>query len=148
MANGSDVANAPSPIGRRVHGLFEFTSTALRFGMVGITATVVSLVVAMSVCVGFGTSAVVGNAASFVVAFWVSYFGHNYFTYRRNGQHMHYGPRFALGSLGVFAFMTGVTAFAENILGFDSRMVVAGTAVLYPLVSFATSQFWAFRETR
>jgi putative flippase GtrA len=106
----------------------------------------VSFIVSMSVCVGFGTSAVVGNTASFVVAFWVSYFGHNYFTYRKKGRHARYWPRFAIGALGVFAFMTGVTAFAENILELDPRLVVAGTAVLYPVVSFVASQLWTFRE--
>jgi putative flippase GtrA len=113
--------------------------------MVGMVATMVSFVVSMSVCIVFRTSAVVGNTASFAVAFWVSYLGHNYFTYRKSGQHMYYCPRFILGALGVFAFMMGVTAFAENILVLDPLLIVTGTTLLYPLVSFAASQFWTFR---
>jgi hypothetical protein len=58
---------------------------------------------------------------------------------------MYYCSRFTLGALGVFAFMMGVTAFAENILVLDPLLIVTGTTLLYPLVSFATSQFWTFR---
>lgn len=64
-------------------GVFEL----LRFAIVGSLATVVDLIVTFALVYGFdmGQHENIVTSFAFAIAFFVSYFGHRFFTFHKNG---------------------------------------------------------------
>jgi putative flippase GtrA len=116
-----------------------------RFGAVGLIATVSYF----AITAGLGHSAigfdpvvahVLGTSASLLV----SYAGHHRFTFRADGAHAFYLPRFLLVTGILFLLSTAAMAFGRYGLGLDHTLVTAGIAVGYPIMSYLLNALWTF----
>jgi putative flippase GtrA len=116
-----------------------------RFGAVGMAATIsyfgiaawlghprVGLDPIFAHVLGVGTSLV------------VSYVGHHRFTFRAEGAHDFYLPRFLLVTGVLFLLSTAAMAFGRYGLGLNHTLVTAGIAVGYPIMSYLFNALWTF----
>jgi putative flippase GtrA len=117
----------------------------MRFVAVGITATLVYCVVALTLS-GSLINMQMGSASAlaFILSLLCSYLGHAKFTYRINDGHLRCGFRFAVvaGTLSV-----ALSLFAEILvgpLGVGRVYAVLIVAALYPPISFIIHSSWSF----
>ncbi len=123
----------------------------LRFGIVGVLATIVHYVVAVAAVELIGLVPVIANLVAFCCAFPVSFVGHLYWTFRGQTDghsaqdRRHYWGRFfvtALVGLGVSQLVVYVLA---DLLSVHHRIAFAAAILLAPATVFVLSKFWAFR---
>ena len=115
----------------------------LRFGMVGISATLVHVLVALAVEAIFGLPAGLCNLAGFAAAVTLSFVGHLRFSFRRSGPGRPYLARFialSLLSLGTSSLITAVA----TALGAGLAIAMLGVAGIVPLMSYLSARLWAF----
>jgi putative flippase GtrA len=120
-----------------------------RFGAVGLAATVGYFAITAGLGhmrVGFDpiVAHVLGISASLLVSYW----GHHRFTFRADGAHAFYLPRFLLVTGFLFLLSTAAMAFGRYGLALDHTLVTAGIAVGYPLASYLLNALWTFARTR
>ncbi len=117
----------------------------LRFAIVGAFSTITYLFVSLGLSdPRFHLAAWAASLAGFAFSFIASYFGHLFFTYRAEPDHVFYGPRFVLATLAlVFAFSIGAQVLAVyfNLGRVWSNLLVAA---LFPPCSFLLHTFWSF----
>ncbi|MEW6437631.1 MAG: GtrA family protein [Pseudomonadota bacterium] len=120
-------------------------SRLLRFALVGSLATATYLVVSLGLSnPRFHLAPWAASLAGFAISFAVSYFGHLFFTYRAEPDHVFYGPRFALATLAlilIFSALSQVLATDFNLGRLWSNLLVAA---LFPPCSFLLHTFWSF----
>ena len=114
----------------------------LRFGMVGVMATLVYFAVSL-VLLDFGLVPRVTNLVAFAVGTVASYLGHYFFTYRADDSHFKLGGRFAAVTAGLALLCVALHQVALW-LGAGPRGAVLFVTVAYPPLSFALNHFWAF----
>jgi putative flippase GtrA len=117
-----------------------------RFGIVGLCAMCVHLVVAWGVMTDSSVSAFAANLCGFAVAFCVGWAGHHWFTFKHSDQ-----PLRSFGRYGVVA----VTGFFVNtcilailiVVGATSReWSVAISVLIMPALTYIASAIWAFSK--
>lgn len=119
---------------------------ATRFGLVGIVATTVHIVVVWLVLHQMDFSPISANTLAFTVAFGISFLGNYIWTFRSPGS-----PRRAMFRF----FMISASAFLVNTLiltllvqgGWFSPVVssiISASSV--PFISFVASRLWGFRD--
>ena len=120
--------------------------SAAPFLLVGtIAAAVHQLVVIVLVETGILGPAY-GNVPAFILAWFVSYFGHRVFTFRSDRPHMEAAPRFLVVSL--CAFLSNQLIFVV-LLEFTSIHYAAALFLTLLLVAAGTYLFsarWAFHD--
>ena len=118
--------------------------TAARFGLVGIAATGVHLLVA-GVLLGTwpSMSEFLANVVAFLAAFQVSLMGHRRVTFRRRGR----AKRFFLVALAGFGLNNGVLGTLLATTPVQGFLAVAIATLTVPVLTYLASRFWAFRET-
>ncbi|WP_419307932.1 GtrA family protein [Chromohalobacter israelensis] len=118
--------------------------TAARFGLVGIAATGVHLLVA-GVLLGTwpSMSEFLANVVAFLAAFQVSLMGHRRVTFRRRGR----AKRFFLVALAGFVLNNGVLGTLLATTPVQGFLAVAIATLTVPVLTYLASRFWAFRET-
>ena len=118
----------------------------LRFGGVGIMATVVHVVVAMLMHGTVGLAPVPANFAGFTGALLLSYLGHARYTFGvgpgDGGQFL----RFLFVALVGLATSTGTVWVLDTRLGVDFGVSMAVVAVLVPAVTYLALRFWVFAQ--
>jgi putative flippase GtrA len=117
-----------------------------RFSLVGATATIVHIGVAMGAVAVAGTNPTVGSMIGFVAAFLVSYVGHFRFTFAVAGRYRDYLSKFAVNSLASFILSTGAVWVATAILGVDYRPALIALAVIVPICNYLVNRFWVFLQ--
>jgi putative flippase GtrA len=117
----------------------------LRFAIVGTFSAITYLVVSLGLSNShFHLALWVASLAGFAVSFFVSYFGHLFFTYRAAPDHVFHGPRFVLATLALmltFSVLSQVLAAYCNLGRVWSNLLVV---VLFPPCSFLLHTFWSF----
>ncbi|KTT41137.1 hypothetical protein RSA46_04675 [Pseudomonas oryzihabitans] len=112
----------------------------LRFILVGGLATLVHILVAGALLATFSLQPYVTNLGAFLVAFGVSYCGHRYLTFARQGSI----ARFFIVAIAGFALnnllLTGLLA-----LGLSAFLAIVVATALVPVFSYLASSLWAFR---
>lgn len=125
------------------HRVKREAKTAIRFGLVGGTATVAHLVVAAVLSAGLpALSEFVVNLCGFAVAFQISLIGHRRLTFRRRGRARRFLTLAVLGFLlnnGVLAVLLAST----QVAGF---WAIGISTLTVPLITYIGSRLWAFRE--
>jgi len=114
----------------------------VRFGLVGIAATLVYLLVSL-VLLDLGVAPRATNLAAFAAGTVASYFGHYFFTYRADDSHLKLGGRFAAVTAGL-ALLCVALHQAALWLGAGPRGAALFVTLAYPPLSFALNHFWAF----
>ncbi|WP_136067486.1 GtrA family protein [Modicisalibacter radicis] len=121
--------------------LTEELTTLVRFGGVGVFATLVHLAVAAAVFWFWASiSPFLANVLAFLVAFQVSLWGHRRFTFRRRG----HSGRFFLVAVAGFAANNGILASLLATTSISGLSAVAISTLLVPLVMFLAARLWAF----
>ena len=118
----------------------------MRFGVVGVTAMCVHLLV-VALLVPLGLAPLIANVAAFLVAFQVSYFGHARWTFKvsdpNNKKH-----QIKFFSVAVLSFILNETSYSLllNWLHWHYLISLAMVLVAVAVVTFVLSRLWAFRE--
>lgn len=116
----------------------------IRFGVVGIGATLVYAVVTAAGNEALGIkpvlASIIGQAASTAV----SYFGHALFSFRVKTNHQTYLWRFLVIAAFTFALNGAVTWLIADVLKLSPRIAIATVTVLIPIVNYVCNRFWVF----
>lgn len=116
-----------------------------RFGVVGLAATLVHLLIAWLAHNQAEMMPVWANAFGFLVAFTFSYVGHFYWTFGQRAGHRVRLPRFVAVSATGFALSSLITR-AVTRGGQDFDLALALILVTVPLTTWLLSRLWAFRD--
>jgi putative flippase GtrA len=116
----------------------------LRFGVVGVAASVTHVVVALLLIERAGVPLLWANALAFSVAVFVSYFGNHAWTFRRAGHHRRHFPRFLAVALGGLALNQSIVFLAVEVAGMPYLYGILLVVLIVPGLSFALSKCWAF----
>lgn len=114
----------------------------VRFGLVGIAATLTYLILAMAM-LHMGMLSQLANLLAFSLSLLASYVGHYYFTFRSGEPHRITSTRFGLSTLGLVALSS---ALHQALLwsGLAPGSAAVAVALIYPPASFLLNFFWAF----
>ena len=115
----------------------------LRFGAVGIVATLTHAVVALLVTAAFDLAPLFANLAGFSLAVILSFLGHLRITFRIQQPHTKHLFRFialSLLSLGVSSSITAL--WTQN--GGSMNMAMVLVVLIVPPCSYIAARFWAF----
>jgi len=122
-----------------------------RFGVVGLTAAAVHYWTVVALVELLGIAPLRANVGGFIVAFWVSYFGHRYWTFsdtvdRQAGQTQSF-LRFL--SVAVLGFMMNEFLFflLLHYTGMPYYIALAIVVLTVAVMTYVLSRLWAFRQT-
>lgn len=123
--------------------LRTFAGEGLRFGMVGIGATLTYFAVSLAAQWLWGRP-LLSSSLGYVASVGVSYFGHGSFTFRTGRPHRTTGPRFVAVSLVVFVCTNLIVLAVTGPLG--QPFIVAATTVVIsiPLFTWVLGRLWVF----
>lgn len=119
----------------------------LRFGLVGIAATLTHMGVAEAALLAGGLPAVWASVIGFVPAFAVSYLGHARVTFAGQARHAHALPRFFLIALGGFLASLGLLTAAQGQPLPEALRLALSIAVI-PAITYVLARLWAFADPR
>jgi putative flippase GtrA len=123
--------------------LRNLAGEGLRFGLVGIGATLTYFAIALT-AQWLWSRPLLSSSLGYVASVGVSYFGHAGFTFRTARPHRTTGPRFLAVSLAVFA-ATNVLVYAITGPLAQPFIAAAGVVVVsIPLFTWALSRLWVF----
>lgn len=137
----------------RARAAWEWSLQYLRFGFVGILATLVHVVTFSFLLELFGIGAWIANLLAFSIAIGVSFFGHFHWTFRhreesaaklRRNQASAF-PRFVVTSAIGLCLNTLAAYVVVDVMGQPYMWAVAIMVVFVPPVVFLIAKFWAFR---
>lgn len=115
----------------------------VRFGLVGIVATLVHMSVALGLANLFAVPLQAANLSAFLVAFTVSFAGHHRLTFRSRHSVRRTMPRFAATATTGYAASAAVLSLGTTLpLSQDLRLVIA--ACVIPFVSYLANRFLVF----
>lgn len=117
----------------------------VRFGVVGIAATMVHVSMALIVHYRIGLSPNLSNLAGYLSAVLVSFFGQALFTFRVQRLRRYHLGRFIVVSLLAFCASSLITVVITS-LGGSFALAMAVVAVAVPVASFLASKLWTFTE--
>ncbi len=118
-----------------------------RFGIIGVSATIVHYAVALLMNEFFGLPPLWSNLIAFLSAWPVSYFGNYFWTFGATGSHRESFVRFGVAAIcGLLLSQFIVWVVAEN-MGFALRYALIPALLLVPVFSFAMSRFWVFASS-
>jgi putative flippase GtrA len=141
----------PNPDNAMPRMLFERLPTAwidtaalvVRFGFVGIAATAVHTLVALTYLAYWGGAALPANLLGFVVAFFISLSGNMIWVFPQQGRRRGVVIRFIAVSLLALSFTCGIS-WAMDLLQFEPVLSLPVVLLAAPLVSFLGNRFWVF----
>lgn len=119
----------------------------MRFGIVGVGATLTHLCVAILLIKAFSTPPLLANLIAFLMAFIVSFGGHYIWTFSRPGHHGRAVVRFFVTAFSGFLTNTVVLAalLRDGRLTEVQSLIIAVTII--PVVTYLISRFWAFKAS-
>lgn len=124
----------------------ERMARVLRFGVVGVSATLVYYLTALaSVQAGLGTEA--AHFVAFAVSIVFSYIGQKIFTFRVKGEHKRSVSRFVLAT-AVIAGIQFLLLLWLKALAVPTAVLFAISSVYYPIASFIIHSLWTFRRRK
>ncbi|KAJ56850.1 hypothetical protein ACMU_07885 [Actibacterium mucosum KCTC 23349] len=134
-------ATRPGPF-----GLLHVATQALRFGAVGVVATLVHAAVGYGAVRLLGLPGLGANLVGFGIAWWVSFLGHYTFTFRGRANRMRALLRFVPHSLVMFGIGMAATALVSvQVTTLPQEALPVFGALVVPLLSFLSSKFYVFR---
>jgi putative flippase GtrA len=121
----------------------------VRFGFVGVLATLTHLVIGNFVQFSTTLAPQICSFFGFIVAFIVSYLGHFHFTFRDQSKSLSVAgkPLFKFAVIAISGFLISLfvlTGLEHFKLG-QSIYRLSFSILIIPLLTFLLSNFWAFR---
>ena len=118
----------------------------LRFGLIGICATLVyALTAAMAIEI-LSISPIPASVLGQAVSAGVSYLGHSIFTFRVKTDHRAFLWRFMIIAGLTLAANVTVTWLLTDILELSHRVMIAVMSILIPAVNYVCNRFWVFKR--
>ncbi|EFO33499.1 putative GtrA family protein [Roseibium sp. TrichSKD4] len=131
----------------RTSRLRSEAATASRFALVGIAATLTHSVVALAALQSEMFGAYGSNILGFIVAFVVSFAGHNFWSFKPRRHHGTTGRRMArfllIAVMGFLANNVVLTACLQ-FTNWPATVGLIFSIAIVPVLSFLGSRFWAF----
>ena len=119
----------------------------IRFGLIGIIAAMVHYATALLLFKMHVCSLVLANFFGFTLAFWVSYFGHFYFSFQTSAGHGQALPRFIITALCVFLFNDGCVMMLTRFSHLSASIILVLAIILAAGFSFLINRFFAFKAS-
>jgi putative flippase GtrA len=129
----------------QLRGLLTESGRMFRFGLVGLLATLVYVVVTAAANEAFGVAPVLASIVGQSTSTAVSYFGHSSFSFRVEPNHRDFLWRFLAIAALAFALAAGVTWLIADVAWLSPRIAIAAVTVLIPIVNYLCNRFWVFR---
>jgi putative flippase GtrA len=121
----------------------SFLSRISWFGVIGAMSSALYAAGASAGVDLFGWSRTTANTFGFLLSTPCSYIGHHYLTFRAEGDHQAYVPRFLVQACATYFLASAVTALNEQ-LGLNYLVGVFWVVVLVPLLNYILLAFWVF----
>lgn len=117
----------------------------VRFGFVGLAATVLYVILAFSFAKAFAHWPSAASAfGAYLVAGLFSYLAHKLFTFASDGSHGREAPRFAIVSIAGFGLAALLPFVLHDLMGLSLAIPVLLTAVLVPVMNFVALRWFVF----
>jgi putative flippase GtrA len=116
----------------------------LRFGVVGVAATLVHLGTLRLGVERAGIPPAIANGIAFSTAVGVTYLGQALWVFHRFDHSLARFRRFAVSVLGGLLANVGIMAFAVQILGLHYLAGFVAALILVPAGTFVVNKFWVF----
>jgi putative flippase GtrA len=117
----------------------------LRFGAVGIAATLTHVAIVLVLVEGGLARPFSANVVAFAAAVFVTYFGNHAWTFRLAGGHARHFPRFLPVALSGLALNQAIVYLIVDVLAWDYRISLALVVTVVPAITFVLNRQWAFR---
>jgi putative flippase GtrA len=118
----------------------------VRFGLVGISATIAHLGTWTLLVELWALNPLLASTLGVCVSFWISYFGHQAFSFAVERDHRAYLVRFLIGSAIAFALNLSIVSINTYLLHWPYQVAQGVLAVVIPATSYLLSRFWIFRS--
>lgn len=116
----------------------------VRFGIVGISATITYFCTGMALSYLTALHPLVVHVLAFLISLAVSYLGHAHFTFGVAGTR--YVIRYAIITGVLFAASSLLTVIQTQIFSLSSSLNVTIITFIYPIFSFLLHRFWTFKH--
>lgn len=117
----------------------------VRFGLVGGCATATHIIVAgAALWLIPELNVFIANLAGFLIAFWVSYFGHTHITFRKTGSVL----KLLIVSCGGFIANNVILAALTQSGILTGFLAILVAVLAIPAGVFLASKYWVFTGTR
>lgn len=116
-----------------------------RFGVVGVTATLVHFLVLNGAVGAIGT--VLANGFAFCCAVGVTYFGQSIWVFKQQPLNLYRLRRFMVSAIGGLGANMGLMAILAEGVGWHHNLVFALSLVVVPSFLFFLNKFWVFKGT-
>lgn len=127
-------------------GLRTQAGRLVRFGIVGVAATVTHVTTLTALVELLGVDPHVANFLGFVVAVPVSYLGHYYWSFASTHAHGETLLRFVIVAVASLVTSQGLMILAVDGLGAGYGVGIVLMVVVMPLVNFVVQQVLVFRR--
>ncbi|MCX7553155.1 GtrA family protein [Marinicella sp. S1101] len=118
----------------------------MRYGMVGVVAALVHIIVALIMHKLLLLSPFWSNAVGVFAGFVTAYLGHYHYSFKDPSNHSSSLPRFAATSVvGLLLQQLGVLKLVNQYQFDYATQALPVLMVVVPAVTFLLSKFWAFR---
>jgi putative flippase GtrA len=118
----------------------------IRFGIVGIAATLVYAGVTYLVVETGVAKPIMASVIGQLTAGFISYFGHLRFSFAVDPDHKSFVWRFLVIAAVTFAMNIGVTFLLTEVLGLSYRVSIVVVTVLIPITNYLCNRFWVFHS--
>lgn len=116
----------------------------VRFALVGVAATITHLGTTVLLIEGLALNPVAASTLGVCVSFWISYYGHQTFSFAVERDHRGYLIRFLVSSVLAFALNLSIVGANTYLLHFPYPLALAVLAVVIPGTSYLLNRFWVF----
>nr|VFK43672.1 MAG: Putative flippase GtrA (transmembrane translocase of bactoprenol-linked glucose) [Candidatus Kentron sp. TC] len=148
LLNDSMWRNGVSGMGLTRMQLLHEMILATRFGMVGIVATAVHILVVWLLLISTTLSPIVANTLAFPAALGVSFVGNYLWTFSSPGNPARAIKRFLAISLCAFAMNTLLLTFLVRSGWFSPVISAIFSAAVVPVITFVASRLWGFKSSK
>lgn len=124
-----------------------FNVSFLRFGVVGVAATVIHVVVFIALVELVAVSPVISSIPAFLLAMLASYAANYRWTFEATGPHSFHLPRYTVVALTGLCLNVAITHTVVNLLGYLYGLALALVIVVIPIVTFFLNRTWTYQAT-
>jgi putative flippase GtrA len=115
----------------------------MRFGLVGLCATLTYVVVSLA-AKRAGIQTYSSSMLGYLASVGISYFGHGWLTFRSKRPHMSRGPRFLLATIAVFALTNLIVFIVADLLRQPFLIATIVVALCIPVLTWVLLRSWVF----
>ena len=118
----------------------------IKYGLVGLVATMIHVMVATLLVYLYSLDIIVANWVAFCTAFLFSYIGNTKIVFKQKIQHNNF-IKFLIVSSITFLVITVVSYIGKHN-SLNSYLIILITALIIPLTTFLLHKTWTFKENR